>query len=342
MDSGRDNMIPFWRVVFTYVVMVLHLFNQYGHWTGWAIGVEFFFIVSGWLMAADIANKNRTPYEYTWHRIKRLYPEYLPAFLVSSGCLIVFRNYSMQDAIRWGGTIGVRELLCIHYWPWGDAPIANGVTWYISVLLLAGLFLYSLCKAFPAITKEILIPLSIIIGLTYSYRRNGNLTVDFYEGIFYHHWFVRGFLELGIGILLYDFKEKYEKYLKNKAVQLLGFVLLLFTIGASYSWHGKAEYLYLLFISLGVAISFNTKQPIKTKVLVFFDKISYSLLLNHIIFRSYIIPKFFDSLSIRAVLVYLAAVTGFSIFMFYFSKMSSGLCGNLCRYIFKKQLSKEE
>ena len=76
MSDRKDNMISFWRIVFTYGVVLFHLFNQYEHWTGWDIGVEFFFVVSGWLLAADLKKYNRTPYGYTLHRIKRLYPEY--------------------------------------------------------------------------------------------------------------------------------------------------------------------------------------------------------------------------------------------------------------------------
>lgn len=334
----RNNMVSFWRVVFTYVIVVYHLLNQYGRPTALFIGVEFFFVVSGWLLSVDLKTKNRTPYEYTLHRIKRLYPEYLPAFLVSAACLIIFNRYSLKNALNWAGTIGIKELLCIHYWPWNDAPLANVATWYISVLILAGLFLYSLCKRFPKVTREIIIPLVIVIGLTYSYREDGSLAKDFYEGI-YHHRFVRGFLEMGIGVLLSDFSDAYGKYFKNKLVQTAAFIGLAFTVAASFFRGGKFEYLYLLLISFGVAVSFNTKQLFKSKIMMFFDKISYSLFLNHIIFRTYFMPRFFDSLSIKMILIYLAAVTVFSIGMFYLSKALNSLFEKCCMKVFKKQIA---
>ena len=229
-------------------------------------------------------------------------------------------------------------MLCIHFWPWQDSPLANGVTWYVSVLLLAGLFLYSLCKRFPDVSKELIIPLSIVIGLTYSYRNYSSLTSDFYEG-FYHHRFVRGFLEMGIGILLHDFSEKYGTYLKNSFLQVMAFILLTFTIVASYTWGGKMEYLYLLFISIGVAISFNTKLIVNSSVLAYLDKISYSLFLNHIIFRSYIMPKYFETLSVKMIMIYIIIVTVFAICMFYISKILQRLFKIIFQTVFKNQIS---
>lgn len=335
MSDRKDNMISFWRIVFTYGVVLFHLFNQYEHWTGWDIGVEFFFVVSGWLLAADLKKYNRTPYGYTLHRIKRLYPEYFMAFIVSAACMIYANKMSVNDTLVWLEGDGIKELLCIHYWPWWDVPYANNASWYVCILLVAGLFLYSLCKRVPGIAKEIIIPIAIIVGLTYSYRTYGSLLTEFYEGIWYHHRFVRGFLEMGIGILLFDFNEKYSIYLKNKAVQIFGFVILLITFIAAYYRKGKIEYLYLLLISIGVAISFNTNLIFQSKILAFFNKISYSIYLNHIIFRSYLMPKFFEALSIKMIILYVVVVTILAILMYYISKYVWKLFGKLFTFVFK-------
>ena len=321
LKANKNNMISFWRVVFSYLIILLHLFNQYFHITGWTIGVEFFFVVSGWLLAADLKNRDRTPYGYTWHRIKRLYPEYVLSFLVSGTCFLVFNGFSAKDSFFWFENTGFKELLLIHYWPWQETQIANVVTWYVSVLVLAGLFLYSLCKRFPAVTKEIIIPASIVIGLTFSFRMTGSLVTDYYGDFFYSQKFMRGFMEMGIGILLFDFNEKYSEYLKNRFVQLVGFLMLLFTAVSSYFYAGTIEYFHLLLIAIGVAIAFNTELPFESKVLAFLDKISYSVFLNHVIFRAYIMPKFFDSLSAKVIVIYVIAVTAFSIVMYYLSRL---------------------
>lgn len=97
LTSAKNNMISVWRVIFSYAIVFVHFFNQYGHFTGWYIGVEFFFIVSGWLLSADLEKKNRNTYVYTWSRFKRLYPEYFWAFLVSALLYALYIIYISEE-----------------------------------------------------------------------------------------------------------------------------------------------------------------------------------------------------------------------------------------------------
>lgn len=68
------NMIEFWRVIFTLMIAVYHFNNTYsiswGKWNltpGWYIGVEFFFIVSGYLLASRSRVSNETVNKYILH-----------------------------------------------------------------------------------------------------------------------------------------------------------------------------------------------------------------------------------------------------------------------------------
>ena len=337
--KNKENLISFWRVIFTYTIMLLHLFNQYSHGTGWRIGVEFFFVVGGWLLAADLDKKNREPYEYTWHRIKRIYPEYISAFIVATICLFIFKKYDFTAAVKWIGQIGWKEALIIHYWPWDDGTFANGFDWYISVMLLAGLLLYSLLKRIPKLTYEVIIPVIGICFLTYSYRTVGGLTGgDCVEGFLYHCRFLRGFTEMGIGILLYGLNKKYAVFFQNNLVRIMGFVLLIFEVAASYHFSGWADYLYLLIIAIGVIISFNTPLFFGKKIIAYFDKLSFSMYLNHLIFRTYFMPYFFDALSIKMVIIYVISVTIFAVFMHYLTLILATQVAKIIKYIFKRQI----
>ena len=75
--------------------------------------------------------------------------------------------------------------------------------------------------------------------------------------------------------------------------------------------------MYLWLVAIGVFISFDVELNHFNRVIVFFDKISYTLFLNHIIFRSYIIPHFFSELTGQCIVIYLLLVTLFSIIMYY-------------------------
>lgn len=54
----RVDSLGFWRIICTYMIVALH----YGYSTGWKLAVEFFFIVSGVLMAYEY-DIYRTPYK---------------------------------------------------------------------------------------------------------------------------------------------------------------------------------------------------------------------------------------------------------------------------------------
>ena len=102
------------------------------------------------------------------YRIKRLYPQYIIALLICIFCmrfsgvlgisnqwsiskkyqeydeiltpLVVFLNNILdyQGKIRIMKEYGFKEILMIHFWPWGTEywHIANIPTWYISVMFI--------------------------------------------------------------------------------------------------------------------------------------------------------------------------------------------------------------
>ena len=85
-DYCLENSIYIWRIVFTVLIMVMHFNNVYSkiyenpHITGgWYIAVEFFFIVSGYLLMvrAEANGKEESALRYTARRFMKLYPEYL-------------------------------------------------------------------------------------------------------------------------------------------------------------------------------------------------------------------------------------------------------------------------
>lgn len=335
----KNNMISFWRIIFTYAIVIFHLNNQYHVTTSWAISVEFFFIVSGWLLSEDLRGRNQEPYGYLLHRIKRLYPQYITAFLVSAIFFLTEKKYNVKESLYWIGNNGIRELLMIHYWPWGAdnrGLMANTVTWYISVMLVSGLLIYSMGKRIPKLFSEVIAPSVIICFFSYMYRTYGNLFEDDWIGAIGHVRFYRGFAEMSLGYLLNQFSNCYSEYIKNKIVQLSGFCCLVFVITASFFYGGSFDFLYVLLISYGVFISFNTPILFGKKIIAFFDGLSYSLYLNHIIFRSYIIPHYFQQLSVIAVISYLCLVTLFAMLMAVTSNCLMKASSKLFRGFFTK------
>ena len=315
------NAIVFWRIVFTYSIMILHYKSQHDIHLGWYIAVEFFFVVSGWLLAMDVDKKDHDTYSYCWHRIKRLYPEYFFAYWIA---VVVAFSLSQAEEfvnfISWFIEKGIYEMFMIHFWGWGiaRADMVDVPTWYISVMLLAGIILYSAAKRFPNLLKEILLPIIIVVFLTYSYRKYGNIQENKVSSIYLHLRLFRGMAEMGLGYLLYQLNKVVKPYIKNSnMLKAGGFVALLLVVLCSYNHFGKEDFVYLAMICFGVIISFNTSLNFLGKygriIMNYFGELSYSLFLSHNIFRKWIFPYYGAGSSIFYLVAYLLIVTVYSI-----------------------------
>ncbi|WP_028235558.1 acyltransferase family protein [Pseudobutyrivibrio sp. MD2005] len=318
----KTNLISFWRVIFTYQIAIHHLYNRYAVPNFWMIGVEFFFIVSGYLLAEKAEKTNYSAYEYTALRIKRLFPEYVAAFLLCSFAIrysVLWNstnNWNIGFYKDWFLLYGYKELLMIHYWPWGGdyKNMANIPTWYISVMLFCGLILYSLYRINKKLLCEVIIPLLIMFFYTISFKKYGNFTEDEYLCEVLSLKMIRGFTEMGIGILLHELSKKVE--IKSKTLYgIVGFIALSIVCILSMHNGGYYNYIYTILIAIGVFCSFNYEIVNGNRVISMFSALSYSIYLNHNFVRLYVIPVLFDRLNSKVILLYLLIITMFAFAM---------------------------
>lgn len=169
--------IEIWRFVFMCIVCLLHFETAYSGGTNRIfacgyLGVEFFFILSGFMMMNHAERSNDTAVKYVYERIKRFAPS-----LVISYCILIV-NSILQ--FNWGPVRAIQEIYN-HIWEYlflnctgVHWEIWNGVTWYISALLIVSYFLYWLIKRDEKIFIEFLGPLLIfLIYSWYAYQGNG-------------------------------------------------------------------------------------------------------------------------------------------------------------------------
>ena len=313
------NLISLWRVAFTYVIAMFHLFNQYGKWTDWAIGVEFFFIVSGWLLADTQNRYNFEAYEYVWRRIKRLYPEYFAAFIIACACKTQLDDMNVIEIIKWLRNVGFRELIMIHSLSFGDNVLyANIPTWYIPIMLFSGLIIYSITKKSKKIVMEVVVPISIVLFITYAYRNEHTFMNDAIIGNWISLYMLRGFSEMGVGYCLYYFNKAHQKLMTNKCALFGGNLMILGVIVVSFFVGSDGDIMYLVMLSVGILIAFNTKLVVFPRVILFLEKISYSVFLIHHVVRRYLMPQLFGKLSFIMITSYLIIITVCAIFLHYF------------------------
>ncbi len=167
--------IPYFRIVFTYIIMSSHLFNSYGIKSGWYIGVEFFFLVSGYFLATEIEKgKFESPYSYTKYRITKFLPHYVFSFTIA----LIFRFFISGVATIKSSIVGYFfELLFLDMAGLNLEDMLNIPTWYLSVLIIAGFFLFALLLKDKIFYLNLFAPACILMIFSYLWRNQGMLQV---------------------------------------------------------------------------------------------------------------------------------------------------------------------
>ncbi|MBR1391654.1 MAG: acyltransferase [Lachnospiraceae bacterium] len=233
----RNRSIEFWRFVFSMEVVYYHTSNSTAlpasHFVhgGWC--VEFFFILSGFLMAYTWKNVEYNQilinaWNKTIKRIKSLAP-------MVYFCLVLiffYRFYIYRYNMGWSnerlldyGKSAILELFFLN----GFHDIsnhANGPSWYISTLIICGFFIYILLGIFSQVKlkyKFLVYLLVAIWGYSNYFQYPTSVIVSIYRGIG----------GLALGLFVYELYQIVHKYNSNKVCRIL--VSLLELLGIIYA-----------------------------------------------------------------------------------------------------------
>lgn len=175
--------IEFLRILFTLGVLDVHIrSNIYHWWSSGGQGVEFFFLLSGYLLSLtykpergllDIAKRN-------WIR-------FVP--LIVTCCLIKGRGLESFYGLFMLQNTGLAFM---------DIP--NGPAWYIAVLFWCSLFYLAIMKAMEPATRNLLISSLVFMSYILVVRVGGDRW-DMIAG-YIPRGLLRGVAGMGLGILL--------------------------------------------------------------------------------------------------------------------------------------------
>ena len=90
----------------------------------------------------------------------------------------------------------------------------NGSLWYVSVLLIASICLYSLCKNDKSGIVRGLLPIAALAGYIYLIGSENGLEAWAFDGLIYPP-IVRGFSGLALGIWLNDLQTEYNNLMSK-------------------------------------------------------------------------------------------------------------------------------
>lgn len=241
------------------------------------MGVEFFFLTSGFLMYVSFKNKNQSTPQYFFNRLKTLYPDYIIAFILICAIGMPLGLFTFPRATNF-----VAEILMIQ-----NIGIVNGgmnyPAWYISVLITASPIVYLMLKTMNkkayTITAATLIAAIFIPYMIICQR------LEWWDNIYYvicPIWF-RGFAELLLGTLLAKLSDK--QIFKDKAfVIIIEFITVLTVVALLFCENPWMDFMGVVVCSILILVCANERSVSncigQTKPIKMLSKITYIIYLN--------------------------------------------------------------
>lgn len=297
----RNGEIDLLKFIFSLVIVLFHTFhynkiNGIQPFIGGNVAVEFFFLVSGFLMAQSasrvspeqsslgIKTKN-----FLFRKIKGLFPEFGIAWIIGFAVIQCAEESVSVVGIIKDFLTGLWELFFLRMSGLTDFR-ANVVTWYISAMLLSMLVLYPLLLKYKDTFFYIIAPCISIFLIGYMCKVFGNLgDGTSWEG-FYYRGIMRAFAELSLGCILFKISQTILRFQYTKPARSLFSIVELLGYGFCIYWmfgHKSSKMSFVLIMILAVCLTLTFSHvgiaaPLfDNKVCYMLGKISFALYISH-------------------------------------------------------------
>ncbi len=302
-NKKRNNEIELFRFLFITVIAVMHFSNSYfkscPYYQGAYIGTEFFFLLSGFMIAKKALSQREplSPYRFTWNRLKKLYPDYLFAFFLLFVLSLVSGAIACQDGFKTLCSY-IFELLFLHASGLKSFGLLNYPTWYLSSLIIGGFLIYGLICINRKLYLTIIAPLSVLVTYSFFSANVGHMDVWGSAQMFHlSDALTRGFAAMSLGCLSYCLSSylsrQTERLSQNKAVKVLLTLTELFCLcfvffDCAFVSDSQMDFYFILLLFVGITLSFSNL----TFTGQMFSKIPFLGFLGNISYQMYVYQLF--------------------------------------------------
>lgn len=313
--KAQNHAINFLKLFFL-AMIVLHHSGMLTHFTrrGY-IGVEFFFMASGYFLYQTYLKKPQmTLPAYTRKRISKLYPHYIFSFAVMALFYQIINTGHAKKFVN-----HIPELLMLQNIGIFKESGINYPCWYLSVLMYASILVYGF---FRVSNKPVRLTLSTVCVLaTYLYIFIRKQRLETFSNFFIFHLpFWRGVAGLLLGMLAYEIQAALSKsfFQHNIAltritecVSFAGIIGLLFV-----NFPADLIIAFLIFVLIiTVSSPYSLINKLADNMVVkHLIKYEYAMFLNHAIVLEFIfrlpqLPQTLKAVLIAAILITYSVLT---------------------------------
>lgn len=291
MKYRMYNSINMAKVGFIYLIVIFHSRLLDGIVNHGYIGVEFFFIVSGFFLC-ETSEKYTTIIKYMKSRIKKLYPHYLFSFLIMLVVSLMIGHYREEEFNC------IAEIFMVQNLGFTKEGI-NYPCWYMSVLFWGSLLIYLMLKYIPKKIDYIIMGVLPIAYFVYSNLfQDGRAEIwDTKHGIYLP--LIRGLADLSLGVLVYIlYQWIYEKQIYNhkiarQIVEILSVIFIFVLIIYPKNLDVIIVMLMCIFIITTLSEDSIGEKVGSFKIVKWLSQYEYAIFLNHavivLLFQKYII-----------------------------------------------------
>lgn len=282
MEKRKNGKIELVRFLFTMAIVLYHCQRYYlkkkvywGHFSFFAkgyIGVEFFFLVTGFLMAKSVykqisdpaaaADLGRETVSFVWKKIKAILPCHFAAFGL---ILVVTAVYKQQTFRQFLKAIfnSVPGLLLFSKTGFNFGNV-NRVEWYLICMIFSLMILYPVCRKYYSVYVYIMAPVGGLFLLGYLTQNYGSLVgggASSWNGVVFT-CMLRALAEISLGAMCFEIARRLGEIRLQKRQKVLltilenGCYLFAFLFVVS-TLDGKYGIYALLALILAVTLSFS-------------------------------------------------------------------------------------